>query len=176
MNFPTSFWLGLALLSGTLTKVMGTEAASKLLVVNGWNEDQKAPTELLDLENPSESCLLPDFPDDLIWSTGGYTGDGAIICGGRNPHTWSATNQCYQLENGEFVQTDTNMTRPRSLAGSVITTNEELWILGGYNQGGPLEICELYGSVRTTDDLSGPIYGHCVAKINATTAIGKHYF
>ena len=29
--------------------------------------------------NPSESCELPGFPEDLIWSVGGFTDEGAKL-------------------------------------------------------------------------------------------------
>ena len=145
------------------------------MIVNGWSDNHKGPTEVLNLVNPEESCQLPDFPENLIWSVGGYTEDGALICSGRDSHTWSETNGCFLLEenSGEFVRTTSNLTFPRSLAGSVVTDDEQLWVLGGYNAGQPLMTTELYGSIQTTDDLSISLYGFCVVKINQTTAMGN---
>ena len=113
----------------------------------------------------------------MIWSVGGYTDDGALICSGRDSHTWSETNGCFLLEenSGEFVRTTSNLTFPRSLAGSVVTDDGKLWVLGGYNAGQPLMTTELYGSIQTTDDLSIPLYGICVVKINQTTAMGNFF-
>ena len=119
---------------------------------------------------------MPDFPDNLIWSVGGYTDDGALICSGRDSQTWSETNGCFLLEenSGEFVRTTSNLTFPRSLAGSVVTNDGKLWVLGGYNGDIPPVIgTELYGTIQMADDLSVPLYGLCAAKINETTAIGK---
>jgi len=158
-----------------LTQVLLLETPTKLLVVNGWSNNQKVPNpQVLNVANPSESCELPEFPADLIWSVGGYTDEGAIICSGRHPHTWVETNECYLLDNniGEFVKTTSSLTLQRALAGSVVTDNGKLWILGGYNGALPPEQqTELYGTIQMADDLDVPLYGLCVAKINETTAI-----
>ena len=147
-------------------------------MVNGWSDNHKVPTEVLNLANPEDSCQLPDFPEDLIWSVGGYTEDGALVCSGRDSHTWSETNGCFLMEenSGVFVRTTLNLTFPRSLAGSVVTGDGELWLLGGFNAGQPLMTTELYGSIQTTDDLTLPLYGFCVVKINQTTAMGNFEF
>ena len=166
-------WLILVLIK--FKCVLSLETPTKLLLVNGWASNQKVPNpQVLNVANPSESCELPELPDSLIWSTGGYTNDGAIICSGRHPHTWSESNACYLLDNniGEFVKTTSNLTFPRALAGSVVTSDEKLWILGGYNSG-PMMVTEVYGSIQTTNDLSSSLFGLCVSKINQTTAIGK---
>ena len=149
------------------------------MVVNGWSDNHKGPTEVLNLVNPEESCQLPDFPEDLIWSVGGYTENGAMICSGRDSQTWSETNGCFLLEEnsgGKFVRTTLNLTHIRSLAGSVVTGDGKLWVLGGYDAGQPLQATELYGPIQTrptTDDLSMPLFGFCVVKINQTTAMGN---
>ena len=176
MNFPTTFCLVWAVFNMFLTQVLLLETPTKLLVVNGWSNNQKVPNpQVLNVANPSESCELPEFPADLIWSVGGYTDEGAIICSGRHPHTWVETNECYLLDNniGEFVKTSSSLTLKRSLAGSVVTDNGKLWILGGYNGAIPPEQqTELYGTIQMADYLDVPLYGLCVAKINETTAIG----
>ena len=169
--------LVLAIFNGFYTQVSLLDTPTKLLVVNGWSSNQKVPNpQVLNVANPSESCELPQFPDNLIWSTGGYTDEGAIICSGRNPHTWNETNECYLLDNniGEFAKTTSRLTLQRSLAGSVVTDNGKLWVLGGYNGELPPVIgTELFGTIQMADDLSVPLYGLCAAKINETTAIGK---
>ena len=156
--------------------VLSLETPTKLLLVNGWASNQKVPNpQVLNVANPSESCELPEFPEGLIWSVGGYTDEGAIICSGRHPHTWAETNECYLLDNSisEFVKTTSSLTLQRALAGSVVTDNGKLWILGGYNGALPPEQqTELYGTIQMADDLDVPLYGLCVAKINETTAIG----
>ena len=109
--------------------ILSLETPTKLLLVNGWASNQKVPNpQVLNVANPSESCELPEFPESLIWSLGGYTNEGAIICSGRHPHTWSESNACYLLDNniGEFVKTTSNLTFPRALAGSVVTSDEKL--------------------------------------------------
>ena len=167
----------LAIFNGFYTQVSLLDTPKKLLVVNGWLSNQKVPNpQVLNVANPSESCELPQFPEPLIWSTGGYTDEGAIICSGRHPHTWTETNECYLLNNtnGVFTKTTSSLTLQRSLAGSVVTDNGKLWVLGGYNGALPPVIgTELYGTIQMADDLSVPLYGLCAAKINETTAIGK---
>ena len=173
--------LVLAIFNGFYTQVSLIETPTKLLVVNGWSSNQKVPNpQVLNVANPSESCELPQFPEPLIWSTGGYTDEGAIICSGRHPHTWIETNECYLLNNtnGVFTKTTSSLTLQRCLAGSVVTSDEKLWVLGGYSTdtGQPMMVTEMYGSIQslrqTTNDLPSSLFGFCVAKINQTTAIG----
>ena len=181
MDFPKTLCVVLAIIIGSvLHQVSLIETPTKLLVVNGWSSNQKVPNpQVLNVANPSESCELPQFPKDLIWSTGGYTDEGAIICSGRHPHTWTETNECYLLDNtnGVFTKTTSSLTLQRSLAGSVVTSDEKLWVLGGYSPlGQPMMVTEMYGSIQslrqTTNDLPSSLFGFCVAKINQTTAIG----
>ena len=176
MDFPKMLSLVMAIFNGFYTKVSLIDTPKKLLIVNGWLSNQKVPNpQVLNVANPSESCELPQFPEPLIWSTGGYTDEGAIICSGRHPHTWIETNECYLLNNtnGVFTNTTSSLTLQRSLAGSVVTDNGKLWVLGGYNGELPPVIgTELYGTIQMADDLSVPLYGLCAAKINETTAIG----
>ena len=176
MNFPYSIYVLLPILNGFCSQVTSLEVPSKLLVVNGWTDHHEVPpTEVLDLTTPENSCQLPDFPEDLIWSVGGYTADGAVVCGGRNPSTYTESNECYQLTNsGHFNLSGTTLNRPRSLAGFVVTDNQQLWVLGGYNEGQARMDTELYGSQQSTDPLSLPMFGFCIIKINETTAVGKH--
>ena len=176
MDFPKTLCVVLAIIIGVLHQVSLIETPTKLLVVNGWSSNQKVPNpQVLNVANPAESCELPQFPQDLIWSTGGYTDEGAVICSGRHPHTWLESKTCYLLDNsnGKFVQTSSELTFPRALAGSVVTSDEKLWVLGGYNSGQPMMVTEMYSSIQTTNDLSSSLFGFCVAKINQTTAIGK---
>ena len=77
-------------------QVNNLEIPTKLLVVNGWSDNHKGPTEVLNLVHPDESCQLPDFPEDLIWSVGGYTENGALICSGRDSHTPHSLNTIYR--------------------------------------------------------------------------------
>ena len=181
MDFPTkTLCLILAIFNSFPSQVSLIETPTKLLVVNGWSSNQKVPNpQVLNVANPAESCELPQFPQDLIWSTGGYTDEGAVICSGRHPHTWLESNTCYLLDNsnGKFVQTSSELTFPRALAGSVVTSDEKLWVLGGYSPSGqPMMVTEMYGSIQslrqTTNDLPSSLFGFCVAKINQTTAIG----
>ena len=178
MDFPTkTLCLILAIFNSFPSQVSLIETPTKLLVVNGWSSNQKVPNpQVLNVANPSESCELPQFPDNLIWSTGGYTDEGVVICSGRNPHTWTETNECYLLDIniGKFAKTNSRLSLQRSLAGSLVTDNGKLWVLGGYNGALPPVIgTELFGTIQMADDLSVPLYGLCAAKINETTAIGK---
>ena len=176
MNFPYSIYVLLPILNGFGSQVTSLEVPSKLLVVNGWTDHHEVPpTEVLDLTTPENSCQLPDFPEDLIWSVGGYTAVGAVVCGGRNPSTYTESDECYQLTNsGHFNLSGTTLNRPRSLAGSVVTDDQQLWIMGGYADGETEMTTEIYGSIQTTNDLLASLFGFCVAKINDTTAISKN--
>ena len=53
---------------------------SKLLVATGVSDSDEVL--VIDLDNDSNSCTLPDFPTGLGAAVGGFTGIGPLICSG----------------------------------------------------------------------------------------------
>merc|ERR1719367_2697319 len=150
---------------------------SKLLILTGYagyQNDEAKKIEVVDLQNPQNSCSLPEeFPTKLVCATGGFTQDGPLLCGGFNIYTDSRSNACFTLKDSKFVEADVKLQTKRELASSVVLPNGELWIQGGedgnYNRLSTSETMSLQGS-QYGMELEKAIVGHCSMMINATTA------
>ena len=146
---------------------------SKLLILTGNPSIEAKKIEVVDLQNPQNSCSLPEeFPMKLISAVGGLTKDGPLLCGGYNLDTNSESNGCFTLHNSKFVETDVKLQTKRDWASAVVLPNGELWIQGGLNGNNRLSTTEtisLEGS-QTGMELEKAIFGHCSMMINATTA------
>ncbi len=115
-----------------------------------------------------------------------------IICGGNDPrHTLTKWNTCHFLsfQNGtdqwNWTQVDPVLTQARDQAASIVIDNgKTLWITGGtkaYYQG--LRSTELISildqddesessfAIQAGPDLPLDIYGHCLVKLNSSTAM-----
>merc|ERR1712062_935448 len=109
------------------------ETMSKLLILTGYTYDDTNKIEVLDLQNPQNSCTLPEeFPTRLRWATGGFTQDGPLLCGGYNYDTRSQSNACFTLKDSKFVEADVKLQTKRQSASAVVLPNGGLWIQGGY--------------------------------------------
>ena len=147
---------------------------SKLLILTGYPSDEAKKIEVVDLQNPLNSCSLPEeFPMKLISAVGGLTKDGPLLCGGYNLDTNSESNACFTLHNSKFVETDVKLQTKRDWASAVVLPNGELWIQGGRrNKDNTLSTSEtitLEGS-KNGMELEKSTSAHCSAMINATTA------
>ena len=146
---------------------------SKVLILTGGTSDEAKKIEVVDLQNPQNSCTLPEkFPARLRWATGGFTQDGPLLCGGFNYYTRSHSNACFTLKGFKFKETDVKLQTKRSGASAVVLPNGELWIQGGYDGKNSLSTSEtmsLQGS-KPGMELEKGISGHCSTMINATTA------
>ena len=89
--------------------------------------------EYFDLDNPSSSCNIPDFPIELFYSTGGFTRYGPLLCSGmgfNSGREYTLKSGCYLLKQGRFQKVQ-SLNTARFAAASVITTNNDLWVIGG---------------------------------------------
>merc|ERR1712062_253763 len=149
------------------------ETISKLLILTGDPREAKK-IEVVDLQNPLKSCILPqEFPTRLAYATGGFTQGGPLLCGGFNYDTRSQSNACFTIKDAKFQEADVKLQTKRNVASAVVLPNGELWIQGG--EDGSYDIL----STSETMSLKGSQYGmelekvisdHCSTMINATTA------
>ena len=144
---------------------------SKLLILTGEPSRQAKKIEVVDLQNPMNSCtLLEEFPTKLARAVGGFSKDGPLLCGGFNYDTMTRSNACFTLK--DFKEADVNLQTKRDGASAVVLPNGELWIQGGYDGKNSLSTSEtmsLQGS-KPGMELEKGISGHCSTMINATTA------
>ena len=146
---------------------------SKLLILTGLPEDEAKKIEVVDLQNPLNSCSLPEeFPTRLYSAVGGFTNDGPLLCSGYNWDTASKLNACFTLKDSKFTEVEVKLQTERSGASAVVLPNGELWIQGGWDENNRLSTTEtisLEGS-QTGMELEKGIRSHCSMMINATTA------
>ena len=148
---------------------------SKLLILTGEPSRQAKKIEVVDLQNPMNSCtLLEEFPTKLARAVGGFSKDGPLLCGGFNYDTRSRSNACFTLKDSKVVEADVRFVRlqtKRDGASAVVLPNGELWIQGGFNGNtfSTSETMSLQGS-KPGMELEKGISGHCSVMINATTA------
>ena len=160
--------------------------------MTGWpknDTDETMKIEVVDLQNPLNSCSLPEeFPTTLIGAVGGFTKDGPLLCGGLHRRlrlygnyydTYS--NACFTLKGSRFVEADVKLQTARYDASAVVLPNGDLWIIGGKddvnNYLSTSETMNLQGSqtgieLRDTDTYGSPkpMAHHCSMMVNATTA------
>merc|ERR1712062_816623 len=153
---------------------------NKILVATGWPYDDGRKVEVIDLDNPSKTCIMSsDFPYKLNRAVGGFTSSGPMVCSGSYGSSYSA--ECYSLRsNGQFVQiNDLTMNTPRDDASSIVTEDGKMMISGGYG-GGYLADTEIINvpESKTEDGFELPfgIEEHCSVLINSTTVmvLGGH--
>ena len=94
-----------------------------------------AATRIVDLEDPTFSCEVNQFPIELVKATGGLIGQTPFVCGGMKGHT--SSKACYVLEeeNGEWKEDHIaalNGERSIAATGSVII-NDKLVLAGGFD-------------------------------------------
>ena len=146
----------------------------KLLILTGQNErgNETRLIEVVDLQNPSHSCSLPEkFPKRLTKAVGGFTKDGPLLCGGDNSDIDSESKDCYTLHKSKFVKTEVNLQEERQKASAVVLPNGELWIQGGSNSIPRLKSSETISLQRSECgmELEQPNFSHCSMLINSTT-------
>ena len=98
----------------------------RYLVATGEPSSNGVKTEIVDLSDPTMSCLLEDIPY-RAYSAGGLLGTTPVICGGRDGN-WNYLNDCIFYGTSESI----SMNAKRWHASSVALTNNKLWIMGGY--------------------------------------------
>ena len=149
---------------------------NKILVATGYPYANGSKVEVIDLNNPSKTCILSaDFPYELRDAVGGFTSSGPMICSGES-YGYSRSADCYSLRsNGQFVKmSELTMDTPRSDASSIVTEDGKLMISGGWN-GGRLADTEIINVLESkTEDgfeLPNGISDHCSVLINTTTVM-----
>jgi len=123
---------------------------------NGWGI-----TEVVDLSDPSKSCILEDNLYGT-WSIGGLLGTTPVICGGLDGQN-KGTNECLLYGTNNVI----TMNSKRAGHSSVALSDERIWILGGQNENGRLDSTEF---ITTDGAVDGPtlpeaVYGHCTVKL-----------
>ena len=155
--------------------------ASKFLVLAGCSSrawDGKCngfvtTSEFFDIENPSNTCKLPDFPTKLSDAVGGFTIKGPFICSGYDHG--SRSRDCYLLtRDRQFNKSKNILETERYEASSMVTDDGKLWVTGGYYSSGTYlrrtELVTTEGQEKS-NFLKNQVYGHCVTRINSTMAI-----
>ena len=76
------------------------------MVATGLPLGNGEKVEVIDLDNPSKTCILSaDFPYDLQGAVGGFTSSGPMVCSGHYSYSTSDSRECYSLRrNGQFVK------------------------------------------------------------------------
>ena len=116
-------------------------------------------TEVVDLSDPSKSCLLEDIPYRYN-SEGGMLGTTPVICGGYDGN-YAKLDECL-LYGTNYVIT---MNSKRSSHSSVALSDERIWIMGGWGNGGSTEFVSKDGAVNGPT-LPEAVSYHCSVKFN----------
>ena len=97
----------------------------RYLVATGDPSDNAVKTEIVDLSDPSKSCLLDDIPYRIIDSVGGLLGTTPVICGGRNMSGY--LDDCVLYGTSQTI----TMNSQRAFHSAVQLNTSTIWILGG---------------------------------------------
>ena len=99
-----------------------------MIVSTGDFEGLLKSTEVVNLGNGVTQ--LPSFQDHLkplFGATGGWVGNGLIVCGG---YTSSGSKECHKIGKEATVKIG-DMMKFRTYAASIAVGDESIWILGG---------------------------------------------
>ena len=107
----------------------------RYLITTGWSSSSSLKTEIIDLSDPTKSCLIEDDIStitsySLLRSTGGLLGTTPVICGGYET-SGNTLNECLLYGTSQVLTMNSN----RGGHSSVALNNSMLWILGGYSNG-----------------------------------------
>ena len=170
--------LGRNELSSFILKDFFYFSATKILVATGSPSTEAKKVEVIDLVSPSKSCTLSDFPIRLYYAIGAFTPLGPTICSGYNYGTSSRIGDCFTLKSngGNFLHSsDVSLNTPRQSASGCVSKLGELFISGGYDNGGnDLNSGEIINfDQNNVHDfvLKEKIEGHCSVLFNSSTAM-----
>ena len=96
-----------------------------------------------------------------------------ISCGGFDRTNDERSSACYGYNlTASSWKSIANMNTPRYEAASVVIDENQIWITGGGNYGGPLKSTEIF-NVETNTFTNGPdlpesTWQHCMTKYNDT--------
>ena len=112
----------------------------RYIVATGAPSGSGVKTEVVDLSDPSKSCILEDIPY-RYYSAGGLLGTTPVICGGRNyDGGWNYFDECLFYGTNHVI----TMNSKRGYHSSVALSDDRIWILGGYGS------AQLIGTVKCT--------------------------
>ena len=114
----------------------------RYLITTGWSSSSSLKTEIIDLSDPTKSCLIEDDIStitsySLLRSTGGLLGTTPVICGGYET-SGNTLNECLLYGTSQVLTMNSN----RGGHSSVALNNSMLWILGGWNGNNHLDFTE----------------------------------
>ena len=115
-------------------------------------------TEVVDLSDPSKSCLLEDIPYRFA-SAGGLLGTIPVICGGLDGS--GNLDKCLLYGTNNVI----TMNSKRWSHSSVALSDERIWIMGGWGNGGSTEFVSKDGAVNGPT-LPEAVSYHCSVKFN----------
>lgn len=151
---------------------------TKLLVVDPGNDD----VEVIDLNDPSRNCQLPDLPYSMSVMGAGFTSSGPMVCSGYYSNYETSAGNCYGLSaKNQFVKLSGGLI-PRSGASSIVTEDGQLIMIGGRRSWSwsdmsteklkNSEILNVFESkIEKGFELPEAVSSHCSIRINATTAM-----
>lgn len=131
----------------------------RYIVATGDPSDSGVKTEVVDLSDPSKSCLLEDI-SYRYWSAGGMLGTTPVICGGWNG---TSLDECLFYGTNHVI----TMNSKRGYHSSVALSDNRIWMLGGYGSY-YLDSTEF---ITTDGAVNGPtlpeaVADHCSIKFN----------
>ena len=100
-----------------------TSSSGKLLVVSGVPQNSGYKAEVIDIEDPDNTCL--DFGSGNILEgfaacTGGFVQNEVIVCGCQRLIDWGFSKICHLLNTDKSFQ----MTYERAHSSSIVINNE----------------------------------------------------
>ena len=113
-------------------------SATKFLVVGGFGGEKSV--EMIDLEDPGNSCLFQDFPIEVYGGMGQQTPNGLFYCGGSQ--SGHISDKCFKFEETKFVDAEFKLKKPRYSASSVLY-EDSFVVIGGQNDKGRLSDLEV---------------------------------
>ena len=136
----------------------------RYIVATGYPSDSGVKTEVVDLSDPSKSCLLEDV-SYRYYSTGGLLGTTPVICGGEKyDGGWYNFDECLLYGLNHVI----TMNSKRSAHSSITLSDERIWMLGGrdenFNSFDSTEFITKDGAVNGPT-LPEAVFGHCSVKL-----------
>ena len=129
----------------------------RYIVATGVPSESGVKTEVVDITDPSKSCLLEDI-SYRGWSAGGMLGTIPVICGG---YGYSSSDECLLYGTNHVI----TMNSKRWSHSSVALSDERIWIMGGWGNGGSTEFVSKDGAVNGPT-LPEAVSYHCSVKFN----------
>ena len=180
-----------------MNSTISLPTVTKMLVVSGKPYSTAKKTELINLSTPNTNCVLPDFPIEVQGAVGFTSGQWPLVCGGQNGADDFISKECFALtgfnSNHEW-ESWSSMTVRRSYAVTINTAFDQTLIIGGKyhltdSKCAAMESFESFkkcsllvhtlksievinsNESRVSVDLPFTLLGHCIAKINDSTAL-----